>query len=139
MNSYKVLGMQKDYLNQVFFLKELERGIWLKIFLKNLLYIKISYKMRKISLGLNGKCQKDYLDISSCCPFCTSSDIEEKKETILTVEKKYDSKLIEHLNKVIQTVSKLKAYFTQDTYDNIISISKNVDGLKKRKKIFFLK
>lgn len=48
-------------------------------------------------------------------------------------------KLIEHLNKVIQTVSKLKAYFTQDTYDNIISISKNVDGLKKRKKIFFLK
>lgn len=81
---------------------------------------------------------KDYLDISSCCPFCTSSDIEEKKETILTVEKKYDSKLIEHLNKVIQTVSKLKAYFTQDTYDNIISISKNVDGLKKEEENFLL-
>lgn len=81
---------------------------------------------------------KDYLDISSCCPFCTSSDIEEKKETILTVEKKYDSKLIEHLNKVIQTVSKLKAYFTQDTYDNIISISKNVDGLKKEEEGFLL-
>ena len=81
---------------------------------------------------------KDYLNISSCCPFCTSSDIEEKKETILTVEKKYDSKLIEHLNKVIQTVSKLKVYFTQDTYDNIISISKNVDGLKKEEEGFLL-
>jgi energy-coupling factor transporter ATP-binding protein EcfA2 len=81
---------------------------------------------------------KDYLDISSCCPFCTSSNIEEKKETILTVEKKYDSKLIEHLNKVIQTVSKLKAYFTQDTYDNIISISKNVGGLKKEEETFLL-
>lgn len=81
---------------------------------------------------------KDYLDISSCCPFCTSSDIEEKKETILTVEKKYDSKLIEHLNKVIQAVSKLNAYFTQDTYDNIISISKNVDGLKKEEEGFLL-
>ncbi|MEV9615377.1 hypothetical protein [Aliarcobacter butzleri] len=81
---------------------------------------------------------KDYLDISSCCPFCTSSDIEEKKETILTVEKKYDSKLIEHLNKVIQTVSKLKAYFTEDTYEKISSISKNVDGLKKEEENFLL-
>lgn len=81
---------------------------------------------------------KDYLNISSCCPFCTSSDIEEKKETILTVAKKYDSKLIEHLNKVIQTVSKLKAYFTKDTYENILTISKNVDGLKKEEEGFLL-
>ena len=39
---------------------------------------------------------------------------------------------------MIQTVSKLKAYFTQDTYDNIISISKNVDRMKKEEENFLL-
>lgn len=81
---------------------------------------------------------KDYLDISTCCPFCTSSNIEEKKETILAIEQNYDSNLIEHLNKVINTVLKLKSYFTEDTYNNIISISKNIDGLQKEQETFLL-
>jgi len=74
---------------------------------------------------------KEYLDISTCCPFCTSSNIEEKRETILAIEQNYDSKLIEHLNKVIHTVSKLKSYFTEDTYNKIIAISKNVEWTAK--------
>ena len=81
---------------------------------------------------------KDYLDISACCPFCTSSSIEEKKETILLIEKNYDSKLIEHLNKVIKTVSKLSSYFIEDTYKKIIAISKNIDGLQKEQETFLL-
>lgn len=81
---------------------------------------------------------KDYLDISTCCPFCTSSSIEEKKETILLIEKNYDSKLIEHLNKVIKTVSKLSSYFTEDTYKKIIAISKNINGLQKEQETFLL-
>lgn len=81
---------------------------------------------------------KEYLDISTCCPFCTSSSIAEKKETILLIEKNYDSKLIEHLNKVIHTVSKLKSYFIEDTYNKIIAISKNIDGLKKEQEAFLL-
>ena len=52
---------------------------------------------------------KEYLDISNCCPFCTSSSIEEKKDTIKAIGDNYDSKLIEHLNKVIHTVSKLSS------------------------------
>ena len=81
---------------------------------------------------------KEYLGISACCPFCTSSSIEEKKETILAVSNKYDSKLIEHLNKVINTVSKLSSYFTEDTYKKIIAISKNIDGLQKEHETFLL-
>jgi ABC-type Mn2+/Zn2+ transport system ATPase subunit len=81
---------------------------------------------------------KDYLDISSCCPYCTSSDIEEKKETIKAVSENYDSKLIEHLNKIIKTISKLKEYFTVDSYDKIIEISKSVNGLQKEEESFIL-
>ena len=81
---------------------------------------------------------KDYLDISSCCPYCTSSDIEDKKEIIKAVSENYDSKLIEHLNKIINTISKLKEYFTIDTYDKIIEISKSVDGLQKEQEAFIL-
>jgi len=81
---------------------------------------------------------KDYLDISNCCPFCTSSSIEEKKQTIKAIGDKYDSKLIEHLNKVINTVSKLSSYFTEDTYAKIIAISKNIDGLQKEHATFLL-
>lgn len=81
---------------------------------------------------------KDYLGISNCCPYCTSSDIEEKKETIEAVAEKYDSKLIEHLNKIITTISKLNEYFIVDTYDKIIEISKSVDGLQKEQEAFIL-
>lgn len=81
---------------------------------------------------------KDYLDISNCCPFCTSSSIEEKKERIKAIGDNYDSKLIEHLNKVINTVSKLSSYFIEDTYKKIIAISKNIDGLQKEQETFLL-
>lgn len=81
---------------------------------------------------------KDYLGISNCCPYCTSLDIEGKKETIEAVAEKYDSKLIEHLNKIITTISKLKEYFTIDTYDKILKISQSVDGLQKEQEAFIL-
>jgi len=81
---------------------------------------------------------KDYLDISSCCPYCTSSDIDDKKEIIKAVAENYDSKLIEHLNKIITTISKLKEYFTTDTYNKIIEISKSINGLQKEQETFIL-
>jgi len=81
---------------------------------------------------------KEYLDISNCCPFCTSSSIEEKKQTIKAIGDKYDAKLIEHLNKVINTVLKLSSYFTKDTYAKIIAISKNIDGLQKEQETFLI-
>ena len=81
---------------------------------------------------------KNYLDISTCCPYCTSTDIETKKETILAVEDKYDSKLIEHLNKVLESVSRLSSYFIPDSYEKIIAISKSIDGLQEEHENFLL-
>ncbi len=81
---------------------------------------------------------KDYLNISTCCPYCTSSDIEEKKVIIEAISENYDSKLIEHLNKIITTISKLKEYFNTDTYDKIIEISQSVNGLQKEQEAFIL-
>lgn len=98
-------------------------------------FIKHDKNTKWLSWQMTGK---DYLDISNCCPFCTSSSIEEKKETIKAIGDNYDSKLIEHLNKVINTVSKLSSYFTEDTYKKMIVISKNIDGLKKEQETFLL-
>ncbi|WP_221563166.1 AAA family ATPase [Alkalihalobacillus sp. TS-13] len=72
----------------------------------------------------------EYLEISNICPFCTNTGIEDKKETILAVKKEYNSKLIEHLNKVIDVIHRLSSYFTEDTYNKILAISQSVDGLK---------
>lgn len=79
----------------------------------------------------------DYLNISHICPYCTS-EVEDKKETILSIKEEYDAKLIEHLNKVVGVVEKLKNYFTEDTYKNIMTISKSIDGLKKEQETYLL-
>src|SRR5699024_3844633 len=70
-----------------------------------------------------------YLEDSKICPYCTSN-VEGRKETILAVEKEYNPKLVEHLNKVIGIVEELAGYFTENTYEKIIEISKSVDGFK---------
>ncbi|PEQ84659.1 hypothetical protein CN481_22075 [Bacillus sp. AFS006103] len=80
----------------------------------------------------------EYLEISNICPFCTNTGIEEKKETILAVKKEYDSKLIEHLNKVIDVIHRLSSYFTEDTYYKILTISQSVDGLKEEYEKYLL-
>lgn len=78
-----------------------------------------------------------YIENSEICPYCTS-DIEERKETILAVEKEYNPKLVEHLNKVIGVVEELAEYFTKDTYDKIIKISKSIDGFKEEHEKYLL-
>ncbi|MGB3367232.1 MAG: hypothetical protein WBA54_07080, partial [Acidaminobacteraceae bacterium] len=66
---------------------------------------------------------KDYIDISDCCPYCTSGEIEEKRVTIQAIEDNYDAKIIEHLNVVIDVIEKLKSYLIDETYNNIITMS----------------
>ncbi|MCM3125839.1 MULTISPECIES: AAA family ATPase [unclassified Mesobacillus] len=89
-------------------------------------FIQHQENVKWLKWQMNGS---DYLEISNACPYCTS-EIEKKKDTILAVKKEYNSKLIEHLNKVIDVVHRLSAYFTEDTYEKIIKITQSVDGLK---------
>jgi energy-coupling factor transporter ATP-binding protein EcfA2 len=70
---------------------------------------------------------RNYLDISSGCPFCVT-DIPDKKETIKKVGEVYESKSIENLSKVIATFERLKKYFSPDTQKNIDEFVVNIDG-----------
>jgi energy-coupling factor transporter ATP-binding protein EcfA2 len=70
----------------------------------------------------------DYIEISEKCPYCTT-DVKETKDLIVQVSKEYDAKLVEHLNKVINILQRLNSYLTEDTNQNIMSITSNVNGL----------
>lgn len=97
-------------------------------------FIQHSSNVNWLKWQMNGS---DYLEISNVCPYCTNG-IDEKKETILAVKNEYDSKLIEHLNKVIGVVHRLSNYFKEDTYNKIITISQSIDGLKEEYEKYLL-
>lgn len=88
-------------------------------------YIKSNINSKWIKWQMSGK---EYLDISCKCPFCTS-DITTKKEKVLKVSEEYDSKYIEHLNKVMEVFNNLKLYFTDETNKKIDEIIKSINGL----------
>lgn len=81
---------------------------------------------------------KQYLDLADQCPYCSTGQISSKKKTILQVEKEYDSKSIEHLNKMLQVFEKLLPYFDEKTQQTIKDISFNVDGITTPQKNFLL-
>ena len=70
-----------------------------------------------------------FLDISNECPYCVSPAEDKKKETILSVEKEYDSKSIEHLNTILKILDNLSKYFSNDTNDKLIKITKNKSAI----------
>lgn len=70
---------------------------------------------------------KNYIDISTDCPFCTH-DIQEKKSIILKISEIYDPKSIENLNKIIVVFQRLKKYFSDVTNERIEDFLKNIDG-----------
>lgn len=72
----------------------------------------------------------DFIDISEACPYCTSPT-QDKKDNIKAVSTTYDSKSIEHLNKVLSIVERLNKYFSDDTNKNLVEITKNKTGLSK--------
>lgn len=90
-------------------------------------YIKNDKNVTWLKWQMSGN---EYIDISEKCPYCTSG-ITEKKDTILSVSKEYDSKLIEHLNKVVNVLKKLSNYFTEEVNLNIDKITKNINGISK--------
>ncbi|SDT41625.1 AAA family ATPase [Pseudomonas prosekii] len=70
---------------------------------------------------------KDFLDISSDCPYCTH-DVADTRELILKVTDVYDAKSVESLNKAIVTFSKLDKYFSDETRKKIAEFITNIDG-----------
>ncbi len=72
----------------------------------------------------------DFIDISEDCPYCTSPTTE-KKETIKSVSKTYDKKLIENLNIIITAINNLGEYFSKGAYSELIKITSKQTGLEK--------
>lgn len=69
----------------------------------------------------------NFLEISSNCPFCTSS-IDTKKETIKLVATEYDDKAIGYLLNIIKVMENLRAYFTDESQAIIEKVTKNKTG-----------
>lgn len=72
----------------------------------------------------------EFMDISQKCPFCTS-EATERKELIKKVKDNYDAKAIEHLNNILDVISKLSIYFSNETNERFTEISKKADKLSK--------
>lgn len=73
---------------------------------------------------------KTYLDFADQCPYCSGS-VKTKKETILKITEEYDSKSIEHLNKMLLVFEELMPYFSDNTAAKICEIRDNVAGITK--------
>lgn len=87
-------------------------------------YIKHNENYKWIKWQLDGQ---PYLDITEKCPYCVSN-IEKKKKTIKHITEVYDSKSVQHLNKIINIFHKLNQYFSENTKLKIDEFIKNTDG-----------
>lgn len=76
---------------------------------------------------------KIFLDLAEQCPYCASQK-EFKKSRIETVSNTYDSKVVDHLNKMLKLFEKLSLYFTDDTNEELKRISESADNMSQSQK-----
>ncbi|GHV83636.1 hypothetical protein AGMMS50212_09760 [Spirochaetia bacterium] len=72
---------------------------------------------------------KNFLEVSDCCPYCTSTEIQETKAIVLKVGEEFEAKYIEYVNTMLDLFSKLTPYFTETTNAEIEKISKGANAL----------
>lgn len=84
-------------------------------------YLKSGVNVKWIKWQIDGT---SYVDLSTSCPFCTSST-EGKKDKIKSVAKEYDAKSIEHLNRLLLVLDRLGKYFTKESLEKFTAITKN--------------
>lgn len=100
--------------------------------------------IQSYSNGINAKWLKwhlsgnEFINIAHQCPYCASGANDETKKTILKVSEEFDSKTIEHLNKILDVFDKLKNYFSDETNQKIEEISKSITGISSEQKTFLL-
>ncbi|MEQ1158025.1 AAA family ATPase [Acinetobacter johnsonii] len=71
---------------------------------------------------------QNYLEMSDCCPFCTSSTAD-KKEKISKVAQEYDPKVIKNLVNIINVIDELGDYFSKDCKEKLIEITQLKVGI----------
>lgn len=76
-----------------------------------------------------------YLEMTEQCPYCTS-DVTTTKDMILKVEKEYNSKNVEHYNRIIEEFDRILPYLTESSSKIIIEIKNNIDGIDSKQEGF---
>ncbi|WP_305840180.1 AAA family ATPase [Photobacterium leiognathi] len=81
------------------------------------------------------KGQKEFSELSDCCPFC-STDTQDKKEQIEKVGQEYDKTVIKNLVGIIAVIGKLGEYLSEDAKQKLTTITSLPDGLEKEHEQF---
>lgn len=80
----------------------------------------------------------DYLSIASCCPFCSSDNIEAKTDIIKKVKEEYEPKYVEHLNNMLNLLSVLSEYLSPDANGHITEIKRNISGISEEQRRYLI-
>lgn len=72
---------------------------------------------------------EEYLNVGTCCPFCTSVDIDNHKTTIEKIKDEYEPKYVEHLSNMVNLLDNLSEYLSNEAKINIDEIKSNVSGI----------
>lgn len=72
---------------------------------------------------------EQFLDISDDCPYCTAKTTD-KKETIKSVAKNYDSNVIKNFNIIIEAIQDLGDYFSNAAKNTLDTITKKQSVLE---------
>ena len=78
---------------------------------------------------------KHFFEMADQCPYCTAS-VENTREMILKVTEEYDTKAVDHLNKMLLVFESLSAFFSDSTNVQIQQIIKNVNNMNSAEKNF---
>lgn len=76
---------------------------------------------------------KKFLEIADQCPYCSGS-IEHAKAKILQITEEYDSKAIEHPDKMLVLFGQLSPYFSEATREQIALITNNAGNMTTQQK-----
>lgn len=77
-----------------------------------------------------------YLDVGTCCPYCSSPKIEERKEVVRRVKEEFEPKYVEHLNAMLALLESLSDYVSNDTNAVLERIKGNVSGITEEQKTY---
>lgn len=76
---------------------------------------------------------RKYLELAEQCPYCSGS-IEHTKSKIERISEEYDSKAIEHLNKILSVFDRLSPYFSESTRNQLQIITNNAGNMNAQQK-----
>lgn len=98
-------------------------------------YLRSENNVKWLKWQIDGK---NYLDMDAICPYCANEVEENRKETILKVSEEYDTKNVEHLNKMLEVFELLNPYFSDETGNKLTEITQNATNISDTQKDYLI-